>query len=174
MKQINFVTPISKQTKSEVYRWIVISGLLTFAVILFIGISVFGQCYHYSLLRAEKKQVMADHSQCTLVLQTQKEKDVINNSRSERLTQLQRYQHQPESITRNLRACNQAIGTGALQSCTLSKKTIELAYKSSTISHAQTIIQKLQTVPSISNLQLVALQRQNNGVMSTVHAEVTG
>jgi len=172
MKQINFVSPISKETKKEVKRWMIISGILTVAIILFISISLFAHCYHYYLLQAQRAQAMEDHSHCVLVLQTQKEKDSTNSSRSDRLDRLHRYQYQPESIANNLRACNQKIGTGALQSCTLSKQSLELAYKSATIAQAQKTMDALQKIPGISNLELVALQRHTSGVISTIRAKV--
>lgn len=173
MKQINFISSVSQKTKKEVRRWIIISMLITVVTALFIAGSIFFHCYHYYLLRQERMQAMKDHSHCTLILQTRKEKDAHTATRTNQLTRLQRYQNQPAQLASHLRACNDIIGAGAMQSCTMTKKMIELVYASPTISHAQNILRKLQTVPSISNVQLISLQRQHNGVTNTVRAEVS-
>lgn len=172
MKQINFVTPIPEQKKKEIKYWMILSGLSTIGLILFISISLFARCYHYYLLQSQRAQAEQDHTHCSLVLQTQKEKDSTNSARSQRLATLKRYQNQPNSIATNLRACVQKVGTDAVQSCAIGKESFELSYTSPSIQHAQKTLTNLKAVPGISNLQLVALQRQNNGVTSTVRAKL--
>jgi hypothetical protein len=166
MKHINFVTPVPPHKKQEVRRWILISIVCVIGPLMYICISTFSQGYLYYSLSSQRTQAETDQTAYAALLQEQKEKNETNKIQAHQLAKMQKYQIQPN-------ACTEQIGNANMQACSVTPRSFEVTYNTSTMQLAQKKLQNLQSIPDIQNVHLVSLQRHNNNMTSTVRAKLT-
>ena len=171
MKHINFVTPVPPHKKQEVRRWILISIVCVIGPLMYICISTFAQGYLYYSLSSQRAKAETNQIIYAALLQKQKEKNETNKVQAHQLTKIKKYQTQPKNPIAILNACTEQIENANMQACSVTRRSFEVIYNTSTMQLAQKKVQHMQSIPDIYNVHLVSLQRQNNAYTSTVRAE---
>ena len=171
MKHINFITPVPPHKKQEVRCWILISSVCVIGLLMYISVSTFAQGYLYYSLSSQRAKAEINQITYAALLQKQKEKNETNRIQTHQLTKMQKYQTQPKNPIALLNACTEQIGNTNMQACSVTSRSFEVTYNSSTMQLAQKKLQAIQSIPDIHNVHLVSLQRQNNNFTSTIRAE---
>ena len=168
MKKINFNTPVSPSEKKEVRRWMLISIILIGGTIVLIGASLFSLWYQYRSVAHQRTALFENEQIYQTQIQKQKKQDKLFTEQSKKETKLKAYTTHPKNPLALLESCVDRIGKNALQSCSITPERIEITYQSITPQHAHKTLQACESLPGISDMELVSLQRQNTNILSTI------
>ncbi len=169
MNNLNFIKTVPEKRRREVRRWLFFSTLLLGGAVFYVSSASFVYVYLYYQLPANQ----ADESRYQLLQAQRAEKEQLFVKERQKFEKLYSYQHNPKNPVALINAITQIVGSKHLQSCSISKHACELSVSSPSMKKTQQYIQLFEKIPTVSNVQLSSLQRDNNEIKATFKMEHT-
>ena len=175
MKKVNLITTVSPQKQYELYRWFLVTMILS------VGLGIFGawfivpKIFLYCSLKKEITQLRDKISNYTNDISS---KDVLKREYDElriRENKINFYKQQKKNPYVHIAEIVDKAGTTLeLESIKINKKEIEIDVVSSEKEYVQTFIKNIASSPHFSQIKMFSLQqdRENKKVRCTIKGNI--